>query len=685
MAVVQSGTPATPAQTTTGTGTVVVTGSWGTGQARAVPNLLVALVTAWGSTSAAATAQNAGTTGWTKIYEAVGTSAVAAVWTKPATGGDAAPAFTSSIAGTAANTRLSCTLIELTDNVNAYVPVVDVASTGTVVGTTGTLTVTTVGNVAAAGEYAIAVQCAGGITSAANTWGTSGSFTNSFNDAATAFGHWVVGVQASPASGSTLAYAPSHTITSTRTAGEVVVFKPGGAYSQVQAGPVVHATTGTTVTPTCAATTAGNLLVIPCSNKGSVFTLPAGWLQAITHNDTSNLYADVWYYPNCPAGITSVVVTMAGGLLQAAAQILEYHDSGGTNAAPLDVTGGVHTIIAATSLAIATSAAAAAGDVAVASSAVYTGASTSITVTAGPGFTQTGNYGSGVAQTAQCAFDNQLVTAAAVVTDTMAFTSGGSDFTGAIATFKPAPPNVTVDSVGPSSAGVGQAATPTTWTHTTVAASTTVLVAACLDGVAPAAAATCTLGGTTLTQLGSDVPSGTGGTTGIIRVWQATGVAAGAHTIVVSCASQNDMTGGSIAFTGAGGFGTPATSAASATGSQYSINVPASTAGNLIAAFAGAGNSITATNGPATSRFVNNFMGSGGAAGGNCAGATRPACGSRHRGLDRGLNRRRHLRRRTASRRCPGRADPPAGTPARPPPEPARPPPPRRLQELNHG
>jgi hypothetical protein len=106
------------------------------------------------------------------------------------------------------------------------VPVINVLNTaGT--GTSGTLTITTSANVAATGEYAVAVQCATSGASGANTWGVPGSWTNSFTDGVTAFSHWVDAVQASPASGAALSYAPTHTITSTAEAGVIAVFAPG--------------------------------------------------------------------------------------------------------------------------------------------------------------------------------------------------------------------------------------------------------------------------------------------------------------------------------------------------------------------------------------------------------------------------------------------------------------------------
>jgi Protein of unknown function (DUF4038)/Putative collagen-binding domain of a collagenase len=195
---------------------------------------------------------------------------------------------------------------------------------------------------------------------------------------------------------------------------------------------------------------------------------------------------------------------------------------------------------------------------------------------------------------------------------------------------------VAFDSVGPvGGAGVGGTGSPQTWTHTTIGSNTTILVFAALDGVAPGVTATATLDGSGMTQLGSDVPSGTGGTTGILRVWSASSVASGAHTIVVTCATQNDCTAGSIAFTGWVSFGTVYTNAGSGNGTTAFINVPASTAGNTIVAFCGSGNLITATTTPATARVGygsvgtgSNYEGPSGEAVGNAACSTQAAGGS---------------------------------------------------------
>lgn len=242
MAISQVGTPATPA-VVTGTGTVTTTTAWSGTQTTAAGDLLVAVVTAFGSTSAAATAQASGTSGWTKIWEAAETKCVVAFWTKTAAGSDAAPQFTSSIAGTASRTIVTATLYQLHDS-GGSTPGVDTHGLNS--GTSGTLTVTTLASVAAGGEYALAAQLANKGSTGSNTWGTSGSWTNEFTDGLSGFAHFVFAILSGPTSGSTLSYAPTHTITSTDTSGVVVVFMPGavpGAATLSAAGSLTAAGT----------------------------------------------------------------------------------------------------------------------------------------------------------------------------------------------------------------------------------------------------------------------------------------------------------------------------------------------------------------------------------------------------------------------------------------------------------
>ncbi len=215
-------------------------------------------------------------------------------------------------------------------------------------------------------------------------------------------------------------------------------------YSLVNANTVATITSGTTVTPTCTSTAAGNLLVLGLSGESGLtitFTPPAGWQKAISyHPASSNDYVDIWYYPNNPGGITSVAVTTGNAGTSISAQIMEFSDSAGSNTSPLDKTGS-NQVTSGTTVAVSTSSTiAAAHELAVAVFACHYTSATKVTLAAGTGFTEAGNYGNAIKQTDHAAFDYELDTGASsgiTVTDTEA--DGGvtvTDFAGAIATFK---------------------------------------------------------------------------------------------------------------------------------------------------------------------------------------------------------------------------------------------------------
>lgn len=191
--------------------------------------------------------------------------------------------------------------------------------------------------------------------------------------------------------------------------------------------------------------------------------------------------------------------------------------------------------------------------------------------------------------------------------------------------------SVAYDSVGPvGGGGAGHTGISNlTWTHTTIAASTYVIVAASPDNVPTTDTTTCTLDGNSMTSLGS-IASGSGGTTGYLQAWYLTGIAAGAHSIIVAYNSAAaDCTGGSVAYSGATGLGTFYTSATSATGSDCSIADSSNTNGNIILGFCAAGSAITQASGTGVNgRFLNNLQGGAGDSTGNIAGADAPATGS---------------------------------------------------------
>lgn len=220
MAVTQVGTPGTVV-TQSGSNTGTVTGAFSGTQPRTAGDLLVAVVTAYGTTSAGAIS-NTGAT-WTQ-KAAVTASSVAetTIWTLIAAGADAAPTFTATMVGTAASELMTCFLIELTGT-DLVTPV---AATGTNTGTIGTLTVTTGANVPATGCYAISGW---NIVSASNTttWTPGASWTNaSTTGATTAVDHAMCDIFSSPPASSTLAEIGTHGVTSTFQSGAILVARP---------------------------------------------------------------------------------------------------------------------------------------------------------------------------------------------------------------------------------------------------------------------------------------------------------------------------------------------------------------------------------------------------------------------------------------------------------------------------
>lgn len=228
-------------------------------------------------------------------------------------------------------------------------------------------------------------------------------------------------------------------------------------YSLVHANTVSDGSASvTSITPACVSSTAGNLLVCVFGNQhtGSGYTtaFPAGWVKATANVSTGVGQAEVWYYPNCPAGITSAAITWGGFSAPTVAQILEFNDSAGANPAPLDLTGS-GSASTGTSMAIAASGTtAAASELAVAVAFWNWSSATKVTLSAGTGFTSAGSVGNGTKQAVHWNADYQLniASAGSSVTDTQA--TGGTTLTGtalgAIATFKIFTPSAGVTFVG---------------------------------------------------------------------------------------------------------------------------------------------------------------------------------------------------------------------------------------------
>jgi len=219
VSVASLGTPVI-ARTTSGSS---VTGTYPNGSPTA-GNVLWAVVLAAGVTSAASLSTPAGWTQAGSIGDS-GPTMIMAVYWKVAAGGDAAPTFTATLAGTEV---MTCTLYE-TSGADTTTPV-DTFGTATAIATAA-LTTTTSGNVTGSGEYAISGQAmqrsaAGTLTS--YTPGTG--WTNATSDISTSSRfHSCSDFQSNPASGAALSEAITWTITPQYTVGFVLVIGAGPA------------------------------------------------------------------------------------------------------------------------------------------------------------------------------------------------------------------------------------------------------------------------------------------------------------------------------------------------------------------------------------------------------------------------------------------------------------------------
>ena len=305
MTVASVGTPAA-----LGSGTAVnrttsspVTGEWGTGQNRTADNLLVAVVTAGAATSVTATAENTGTSGWTKQFEVFNTTGagttqvLVAVWTKIAAGSDAAPAFTSTLSGTAA---MSCTLYELSgaDTFTLF----DTSGTESSSGSgTGTVTISSTAAITGAdvtynGEFAIMAACR---ERSANTYtitGSGGSWTLDANDGSTnSVSHTGVQSYTNPPSGSTLTGTISYSGTATLAygAGVIVVFYQA-SNSKVSAlsDPFNQTSLNATL---WSASNSSDGTSISYATSGVTMALPASSTSATYANLTSQVDWDFTY------------------------------------------------------------------------------------------------------------------------------------------------------------------------------------------------------------------------------------------------------------------------------------------------------------------------------------------------------------------------------------------------------
>jgi hypothetical protein len=223
--VSQRGTPVIATSVVTGTA-YTVTGVYPTGSVQTAGDLLVAVVSGYGSGTCLFGATPAG---WTQVDNTfdfgAGTQEIG-IYTKIAAGGDAAPVFTATM-NTITTSSLQVVMYDLFDGSGGTPQVI---TGGSNFGTTGTITVTTSGNVPSAGCFAISGAITSqGTTLAASTWTTPASWTLGATSptGSTLASQMASYTFAGPPSGSTLACLFTHSRTSTlQTAVSIVVQPP---------------------------------------------------------------------------------------------------------------------------------------------------------------------------------------------------------------------------------------------------------------------------------------------------------------------------------------------------------------------------------------------------------------------------------------------------------------------------
>ena len=174
MSVTSNGTPAL-VNVGTPSNAMTVTGSFPTGSSPAAGDLIVCVVSLYGSSTAASVTQNTGTTGYSNPVTITGTNCLVSIWTKTATGSDSAPTFAGATTGTAGDADMTVTIYDLSDP-NGNTPVLD--ASGTATGTAAISAATTSTNVSQAGELAIcAVQVGQGTTTGTASWTTPTNWT----------------------------------------------------------------------------------------------------------------------------------------------------------------------------------------------------------------------------------------------------------------------------------------------------------------------------------------------------------------------------------------------------------------------------------------------------------------------------------------------------------------------------
>lgn len=208
------------------------------------------------------------------------------------------------------------------------------------------------------------------------------------------------------------------------------------AFSIIQKSAAVATGSGSVTATLPAGSTAGNLLVACLGSNvpGTQFTGPSGWVQAAQVGNTLSR-SEIWYYPSCPAGVTSAVFTCGTGQVRAA--MGEFHSSVSGDTFAVDVSG-TAAPGAGTTCTASTSGAAAAGDLNVAAFFEHLPASTAVTWTDPSGFTLLGSITAANFNPVYSAYKLSATGGTVNVTATSSATSGANGWTGAVVCFKEA-------------------------------------------------------------------------------------------------------------------------------------------------------------------------------------------------------------------------------------------------------
>ena len=324
--VSQAGT-ATATSSTSGL-TPSVTGTWGTGQNRTAPNLLIAVVTTYGNSTAFLGDPPSGWSMADMSHTALTSGSNAtAVYFKTAAGSDSAPAFTAVMTGTAADCRLDVTLYEYSDS-GGGTPVL--ATTGTAQGTSGaTLTTTTRLNVLAGSAALAAITVSQGTTAATASWTPPAGWTAGPNITASIQAQFAIWTLASPSAGTTLAAAlPKGRTTTTLQSGIIAVISPAGSarpmyHDALSSASANGVTSGAPLSFTLTSNTAGCAVVVGVSagdrsatGTGSVTVTCGGTsMTAITASEQPGTggdsagFARMFGLANVGSGSHTIVVT----------------------------------------------------------------------------------------------------------------------------------------------------------------------------------------------------------------------------------------------------------------------------------------------------------------------------------------------------------------------------------------